>query len=138
MWVAWCIPSNDVQWCFCCVEGGCDKSSMEWSEVSECGGVLGRGDECDPCESPLELALFIPVRVSTVEDGVSIYHESGGSVEVSLCKDHAVDVVVLHVSNDGVDLCRFLEACDIPASQPGEALAGDFGGLLVPVMVWDF
>jgi len=42
------------------------------------------------------------------------------------------------VPDDGVDLGRLLEACDVPASQPGEALAGNFGGLLVPVVVRHF
>ena len=73
-----------------------------------------------------------------MKNRVAIYHESGGSVEVGLCEDHDVDVVVLHVPDDGVDLGRLLEACDVPASQPGEALAGNFGGLLVPVVVWHF
>ena len=68
MWVGGCIAYYEVKWGFSSVEGGCEKSAMYWSKVCESGGVLGGGDECDPCEGGFEFAFVISVGVSTVED----------------------------------------------------------------------
>ena len=109
---------------------------MYWSEVCECGGVLGGSDKCDSCESGFELALVISVGIRTVEDGVAIYHEGGWSVDVGFCESHDVDVVLFHVPDDGVYFGCLCEACGVPASKSCEVLAWDFGGLFVPVVVW--
>ena len=55
---------------------------------------------------------------------------------MGFCDGHDVDVVLLHVSDDGVKLGCFHEACGVPASQPGEAFAGDFVCLFVSVVLW--
>ena len=88
---------------------------MDRPEICECGCVLWGGDECDSCEGGFELAFFISVGVSTVEDGVAIYHEGGGGVDVGFCDGHDVDVVLFHVSDDGVDFGCLHQARGVPA-----------------------
>ena len=101
------------------------------------GVYLGEVMSATPVKVGLSLPLsVISVGVCTVEDGVAIYHEGGGRVDVGFCDGHDVDVVVLHVSYDGVDLGCLHETCGVPATQPGEVFAGDFVGLFVPVMLW--
>ena len=62
-----------------------------------------------------------------MEDGVAIYHEGGGGVDVGLCECHDVDVVLFHVPDDGVDFGCFCESCGVPASKSCEVFAWDFG-----------